>query len=296
MIENSLQPIAFPLAQICLRGLSNGNHGKPIVLALHGWLDNANSFIPIAEYFNEYHFIAIDWPGHGYSDHRPLGCDYQQLDYVDDLHQLIEEQGWRELVLLGHSMGGILSTIYAGVFPERVAAVVSIDACGPLYGDKTLDTIRQGIEGRQQRRKRHKQGMAIPFGKLLEKRQEHTELPQPLVELLLKRSVKPTGKSELDEHAEVEWLTDDRLRNSSLLRLTQSQAQDLMAAIESPLMVIVAKQGLLAQRGKLEQRLDWFKQVRVETLDGGHHLHMQFSKQVFEKISKFLTELQIPVA
>ena len=91
MTEHALQPVEFQLPHICLRGLSNQQTGKPIVLALHGWLDNANSFVPISSYFEAYHFIALDWPGHGHSDHRPSGCDYQQLDYVDDLHQLAQD-------------------------------------------------------------------------------------------------------------------------------------------------------------------------------------------------------------
>ncbi len=296
MTEHALQPVEFQLPHICLRGLSNQQTGKPIVLALHGWLDNANSFVPISSYFEAYHFIALDWPGHGHSDHRPSGCDYQQLDYVDDLHQLIEDQGWQHVILLGHSMGGILSTIYAAVFPERIAAIVSIDACGPLYGDKTIDTIRHGIEGRQQRRARQKKAMAIPFGQLLEKRQAHTELPKAMVELLLKRSVKTQNDHDVTAQSEVSWLTDERLRNSSLLRLTRTQARELMAGVDSPLLIIVANQGLLAKRGTVAERLNWFKQANVENLDGGHHLHMQFSKQVFEKISKFLTELPTRMA
>ena len=54
---------------------------------------------------------------------------------------------------------------------------------------------------------------------------------------------------------------------------------------------------LVAEQSKNLSLLDIESlQANVENLDGGHHLHMQFSKQVFEKISKFLTELPTRMA
>ena len=48
-----------------LRGLAWSNPGAPRVLALHGWLDNAASFIPLAPYLAGFDLIALDLPGHG---------------------------------------------------------------------------------------------------------------------------------------------------------------------------------------------------------------------------------------
>ena len=57
-----------------LRGLRWGSTGDAPILALHGWLDNAASFVRLAPLLADADVVAIDLPGHGYSDHSPPGC------------------------------------------------------------------------------------------------------------------------------------------------------------------------------------------------------------------------------
>ena len=54
-----------------LRVLTWGEEDAPPVLALHGWLDNAASFIPLAAHLDGIRLVAIDAPGHGRSGHYP---------------------------------------------------------------------------------------------------------------------------------------------------------------------------------------------------------------------------------
>ena len=54
-------------------------NGAPII-ALHGWLDNADSFQGLAPWLNNYRLISIDLPGHGLSDHIPPGMLYHFAD------------------------------------------------------------------------------------------------------------------------------------------------------------------------------------------------------------------------
>ena len=55
-----MQPITFQLPHLTLRGLTNGNEQAPVLLCLHGWLDNAASFEPLSQYLSKYHVIAIE--------------------------------------------------------------------------------------------------------------------------------------------------------------------------------------------------------------------------------------------
>ncbi len=66
--------VDIPLGRIT--GLRAGAEGTPKVLALHGWLDNAASFVPLAAQLADIDLVAPDLPGHGHSAHLPAGADY----------------------------------------------------------------------------------------------------------------------------------------------------------------------------------------------------------------------------
>src|SRR3546814_6129023 len=56
-----------------MAALRAGREGAPRLLAVHGWLDNAASFIPMLAHLGDFDVVAIDLPGHGHSFHRPPG-------------------------------------------------------------------------------------------------------------------------------------------------------------------------------------------------------------------------------
>ncbi|TCZ81442.1 alpha/beta fold hydrolase, partial [Lysobacter sp. N42] len=58
-----------------LAALRSASGGVP-VLALHGWLDNAASFLPMAAHLPGLDLVALDLPGHGASAHLPASADY----------------------------------------------------------------------------------------------------------------------------------------------------------------------------------------------------------------------------
>ena len=63
-----------PMGRIA--GLRQGEAGQPRVLALHGWLDNAASFLPLAAHLDGVELVAPDLPGHGRSAHLPPGTPW----------------------------------------------------------------------------------------------------------------------------------------------------------------------------------------------------------------------------
>ena len=113
LIERA-QPLEYALDWGCLRGLGWGNVDKPRYILLHGWLDNCHSFLPLIEQLHEPDdgIIALDWAGHGYSDHRPTGNYYHFTDYAYDIWQLIKIQEWSGVTIIGHSMGGFVAMRY----------------------------------------------------------------------------------------------------------------------------------------------------------------------------------------
>ncbi len=108
--------------------------GRPTtLLLLHGYLDCGGTFSPLVEHLPPWlRVLAPDLRGHGESGRVPHGCWYHYVDYVRDVRAVIDalHPGGR-LILLGHSMGGGVSTLFAGSWPEEVERLVLVEGLGP---------------------------------------------------------------------------------------------------------------------------------------------------------------------
>lgn len=101
------------------------------LVMLHGWMDVSASFqFVVDEIAPDFAVIAPDWRGFGLTD--PGRADaYWFPDYLGDLDALLEPISPAGPVnLVGHSMGGNVAMLYAGVRPERVASVVNLEGFG----------------------------------------------------------------------------------------------------------------------------------------------------------------------
>lgn len=127
-----IEPLAL---QIPLRGIDYHVHqwglGEPQRLfLLHGWGDSGRSFQFLADALGPgWELIAPDWRGFGLSECQQ--DSYYFPDYLADLDALIHHFDNGEPVrLLGHSMGGNIASLYAGVYPEKVSELINIEGFG----------------------------------------------------------------------------------------------------------------------------------------------------------------------
>jgi pimeloyl-ACP methyl ester carboxylesterase len=107
-----------------------GDTGAPLMVYLHGWADAGSTFqFVVDEFVRDWHVVAPDWRGFGRSD-----CDCESYwfpDYLADLNEWLETYSPEAPVLLvGHSMGANIASLYAGAMPERVRALVNIEGFG----------------------------------------------------------------------------------------------------------------------------------------------------------------------
>lgn len=115
-----------------LHYLDWGNAEAPPLLLVHGNRDHAHNWDWVAERLqSEYHVIAPDLRGHGDSQWS-IGSSYDTSEYVYDIAQLIHQQGLAPLRIIGHSLGGLVSMRYSGVFPENVQRLVVVEGLGDL--------------------------------------------------------------------------------------------------------------------------------------------------------------------
>lgn len=113
---------------VTLRYLDYGAAGRPAIVCVHGGAAHAHWFDFVAGgYAGDYHVLAIDLRGHGDSEWvDPPAYGYR--DYAADLDAAVRALGLRDFALIGHSMGGMVSLLYAAAYPGRVKQLVIVDS------------------------------------------------------------------------------------------------------------------------------------------------------------------------
>jgi pimeloyl-ACP methyl ester carboxylesterase len=103
---------------------------RPLLVMLHGWMDVSASFQFVVDALGEdYAVVAPDWRGYGLTD-RGGSDSYWFPDYLADLDRILDSLSPGPAMLVGHSMGGNVALLYAGIRPERVRAVVNLEGFG----------------------------------------------------------------------------------------------------------------------------------------------------------------------
>ena len=129
---------------LSLHYLDWGASEKTDMVLLHGLRGHGHSWDDVsAALCQKFHVLALDQRGRGGSDWAPDG-DYSTDAYVADLAGYCEALRLDSFVLVGHSMGGRNSMVFAGRYPERVKKLIVVDV-GPEIDPRGGDRIAQEI-------------------------------------------------------------------------------------------------------------------------------------------------------
>ena len=108
-----------------------GAIGKPTMVLLHGLLSDVHCWDEVAPALcQDYHLLALDQRGRGYSDWASDG-DYSIDAYVADLAGFGEALGLEPFILVGHSMGGRNAMAFAARHRDRLSKLVIV-GIGPV--------------------------------------------------------------------------------------------------------------------------------------------------------------------
>lgn len=260
-----------------------GNSHK--VLALHGWLDNAASFWHLAPILAEHgmEITAIDFPGHGRSDHRAPGHNYGFIDYVIDIQAVIDQMD-KPVTLLCHSMGAAIAVMYAAAYPEQINRMVLIENLGPIppyQPGKATSALREALDLWKKHSLKHKR-FYPNIEKAIKARQEATPMDAEIIRPMVERGLCQTTKG-------YHWRTDKRLRLRSFFRMSEEQIQEFLTATSVPTQLIIAEPKTYALNyPMLESRVKALNPAQFDKLPGDHHLHMSHAKSVANAILEFL--------
>jgi pimeloyl-ACP methyl ester carboxylesterase len=119
-----------------------GDTARPPLLCLPGLTRNVRDFAELAErYSPRFRVIALDYRGRGLSDYDPQPLRYIPPTYAFDVIELLDQLAIPQAILIGTSLGGLVTMAMAAVAPQRIAAAVLNDV-GPEVGKIGVKRIK----------------------------------------------------------------------------------------------------------------------------------------------------------
>jgi len=276
--------MALAGARGALTALRSGDPDGPKLLALHGWLDNAASFTPLAPHLAEFDLVALDLPGHGGSAHRMPGYDYAFVDWIHDVLDALDALGWSQASLLGHSMGGAIATLVAAAAPERVGKLALLEALGPIAGtaEDAGARLRQAVAARRALDGGRTPRVIADLELAVDSRLAASKMSRDAARLIVARNLRAVDGG-------FAWRSDPRLTLPAHVRTDEACIRSWIRAIEAPTLVIAADPAppyfTPAQR---DARVAELRDGRLVVLPGGHHLHMEQAGAVAAELRPFL--------
>jgi len=255
----------------------------PRLLCVHGWLDNANSFVPMMPYLPAFDLVAIDLPGHGYSDALPQGYTFHELCY--QLTRIVEALEWDSCNLMGHSLGGCITPMLCVANPAIAESLILIEASGPL-SESAAKLPERMVKSMQDRLNpaRFQSRTFSTKDDAIKSRLKAAKMAPMSAKLIIDRQVKEIVSG-------YQWRFDPRWRESSSQYQTEEQVRAVLAAVGCKILAVVGDEGFLAKRPETQQRLDCLSDGEVVILPGHHHLHMDTPEPVAAAVNRFLGAL-----
>jgi pimeloyl-ACP methyl ester carboxylesterase len=261
------------------------NSNSPVLL-LHGWMDTAATFQFVVDYLSDQSScVALDWRGFGHSDWEANG--YWFPNYLADLDELLHViTPHQPARLVGHSMGGNVASLYAGVRPERVERLVNIEGFGlpRTSPDQAPERYREWLE---QLRYTPDFASYASFDELAGALMRRNPRLDPERAQFIARSWGVEHRSDIRLRADPRH----KLVNPVLYR--RDEAEACWRHVSAPVLLLLGEQSELRARlgadGSDAHLREVFQDLRIKTITGaGHMLHHERPEEVARLIEKFL--------
>ena len=251
-----------------------GNEAAPPLVLVHGGQDHCRAWDWVARRLAaDWHVIVPDLRGHGDSQWADAG-GYTMAGFIHDLAQLIDQQGLAPVTVIGHSLGGSIATRHAGVFPETVTRLVSIEGLGRSPKQEQA-LARQPIEERMRdwvAEQRRLAGRAprryASLDEALDRMQgENKHLSAEQALHLTRHGVRQ------NEDGTYSWKFDNHVRAMPPYDMTGDEIRRLWSRIACPTLLIHGADSW-ASNPATDGRAAHFQDATVVSIEGaGHWVH-----------------------
>jgi len=267
-----------------------GPESAPALFMMHGWMDVSASFQFLVDALRgDWRVIAPDWRGFGLTGWIQ-GGSYWFPDYFADLDSLLENfQPGRPATLVGHSMGGNVAAMYAGIRPERVAKLIDLEGFG-LAGanpEKAPERYARWLDELSGEAPAFRD--YDTFESLAERLRGNNPRLSAERALFLARH---WGRAKPDGRVELASDPVHKLVNPVLFRIEEAQA--CWRRIAAPVLWVEGAESKAAEmlkvsRADLAERKKCFRRLTERAIAGaGHMVHHDQPERLAEVIEEFL--------
>ena len=274
-----------------LHYLDWGNPTATPVLMVHGSQDHCHSWDWTSELLStKYRLMVPDLRGHGDSAWA-IGSSYNSLDYVYDVHQLVEQANLDQVHVVGHSLGGMIACLYAGLFPEKVLSLTSVEGVGAFWQEvqernKPTARIKEWFSQAKMlagRIPRRYESLDAAFERM---RESNPDLSRDHAEHL---TIHASYRNEDGSYA---WKFDPYTYGWPPAGLSFAETILIWEQIQCPTLLLNATRGLEHRTGQ-DDTLQYFENAQlVEVGDAGHWLHHDQFDLFIEKLQQFLADVE----
>ena len=269
------QHLLIGTLQICICEWGHKNQNPSIVI-LHGWLDHAGTWDILGQNLAKegYHCIAIDHRGHGLSSHIPSQEAYHFPDYIADLQSLLCLLDITNFVLIGHSMGGTIASIYTAFCQPQPQTLILIDGLGPEHEneEEAFQRLQTHLQQRRTPHQHRPMTLQNAFGKY---QKAYPYLPMERIENLASRILHPLYPHNPSTQDQWIWTWDPRHRHRSAIAFHLPRHLSILQKIAIPCFLIFGEQGWYMKMPDLPQRIKAIKNSLVILLPSGHNPHLE---------------------
>jgi len=254
-----------------------GNEAAPPLILIHGGLDHSRSWDALALSLRvNFHVIAPDLRGHGDSDWA-TGSSYSLADHVYDLTSMMTSLGLEKAAIVGHSMGGMVSLVYTGAFPEKVSRLVVLDGVTnfPARRIKPIEARIAEWVGVLDKTARRKIDRYASVADAAERMRARNARLTP-------------GQAMQDACGAFIWKFDPYLRAPAPYRLSLDDHIALWSRIACPTLLVAGSESFLPDPEKAGV-LAHFRQAELARIEGaGHWLQHDKAAEVLVLLERFL--------
>jgi pimeloyl-ACP methyl ester carboxylesterase len=269
--------------------------GRVPLVMVHGWMDVAASWQFVVDALRaDRYVIAPDWRGYGLTE-LPHTDNYWFPDYFADLDFLLDHYAREQPVdLVGHSMGGNIAMLYAGIRPQRIRRLVNLEGFG-MAATRPAQAPGRYARWIEELKSYHRGELALkPYDSLAGVAERLMKTNRRLARDQAEWLAQHWARQDEDGRWRVLGDPAHKIVNSSLYRV--DEVLETYGCITAPVLSVEASDDSLTQwwKGKYtlaeyHDRLKAVPDVRLgHVADAGHMLHHDRPAEVARLIEEFL--------